>query len=99
MPALQQAIDEGARQGGREPGAIRRGYNIPGLILPKGSRVITPKQQGIFAGPVDAWVKELTHYVIDLRMDTINLSPMEEGERLARTFLDEIIPAVREALK
>jgi hypothetical protein len=69
------------------------------VILPRGSSVITPKQHGFFAGPVNAWVQELVHYVTDLRMDTINFSPMREAEYQARVFMEEIVPAVREALK
>ncbi len=99
VPALQQAIDEGAGEAGREFTAIRRGYNVPGVILPRGSSVITPKQRGFFAGPVNAWVQELVHYVTDLRMDTINFSPMREAEYQACAFMEEIVPAVRGALK
>ena len=99
VPALHQAIDEGAREAEREFTAIRRAYNVPGMILPKGSSVTTPKQGGFFAGPINAWVQELVRYTTDLRMDTINFSPMREAEFQARAFMEEIVPAVRAALK
>lgn len=98
VPAMQRAIDEAAGEAGREFTAIRRAYNVPGMILPKGSSVITPKQRGIFAGPVNAWVQELKRYITDLRVDTINFSPLREAESQSRAFIEEIIPAVREAL-
>lgn len=97
--ALNVYIDEGAMQAGREPSEVRRGYNIAGAILTEGGMSLRPNRPGVLIGPASTWVRELTRYYHDLRLDTFNFSPTGDDTRTqVRIFAEEVVPAVREAL-
>ena len=89
LPALQRIIDEGAASAGREPGAIRRLYNVMGNITEGASH-------GFLDGPVAQWVDELTELTIEYGMDSYIFAPAANlAEQLAR-FANEVVPQVRE---
>ena len=98
VPATQKIIDEAAEKVGRNPNAIRRGYNLMGSILSAGSRTVTAKRKGLIIGTPKQWTDELLRYYNDLRMDTFIVWPvMGDEEKQARVFAEEIVPAVKEA--
>jgi alkanesulfonate monooxygenase SsuD/methylene tetrahydromethanopterin reductase-like flavin-dependent oxidoreductase (luciferase family) len=90
LPELHQRIDEGAAKVDREPGGIRRVYNLSGTIGQRGD--------GLLDGPVSLWVEELTRFVLELGMDTFIYWPSEDRERQVELFAHEVVPAVREAV-
>ena len=90
LPALHEHIDEGAEKAGREPGEIRRVYNLSGTIGQRG--------EGTLDGPVSLWVEELTRFALELGMDTFIHWPSEDREHQVELFANEVAPAVREAV-
>jgi alkanesulfonate monooxygenase SsuD/methylene tetrahydromethanopterin reductase-like flavin-dependent oxidoreductase (luciferase family) len=99
VSALQAHIDEGARAAGRDPSAIRRGYNVAGVITRPGQRAVSPQRRGVLVGPVDAWVDAMVRYYDELRLDSFVVWPLMGDEEIqARLVAEEIAPAVRRAL-
>ena len=90
LPALHEHIDEGAEKVGKEPGEIRRVYNLSGTIGQRG--------EGTLDGPVSLWVVELTRFALELGMDTFIHWPSEDREHQVELFANEVAPAVREAV-
>ena len=90
LPEMQQRIDAGAAEAGREPQDIRRAYNIAGRIDPGGD--------GLLDGPVSKWVEELTRFSLELGMDTFIYWPSEDHVRQIEVFANEVVPAVRKAV-
>ena len=90
IPAMQQRIDEGAKEVGRKPAEIRRAFNISGRIGPEG--------EGSMSGPVLKWTEQLTRFALELGMDTFIYWPSEDRERQIELFAGEVVPAVREAV-
>ncbi len=99
LPERQDAVDVAARAAGRPPSAIRRAYNVAGVVFQPGDPVITPRRSGILVAPADEWVETLTHYYHDLCMDTfIFWAAGREKERQVRLFAEQVAPAARRAL-
>jgi alkanesulfonate monooxygenase SsuD/methylene tetrahydromethanopterin reductase-like flavin-dependent oxidoreductase (luciferase family) len=95
---INQRIDEGAAEAGRPTDAIRRGYNLMGII-DVGQGKLTNVQDGVIYGTVKEWVEKLTRFYIDYRQDTFLLWPVASPvEPQLDAFTKEIIPAVREAV-
>lgn len=91
VPAKQQRIDEAARAVGRSPAAVRRIYNLMGEI----TEVPTRAQLN---GPPSHWIEELTGFAVELGFDTfVFWSPEDHLNQLDR-FVEEVVPAVREAV-
>lgn len=90
LPELHDHIDEGAAQAGRDPGSIKRLYNISGKIGAEGA--------GLLEGPVSKWTAQLRRFVLEYGMDTFILWPSEDPERQIEIFGREVAPAVREAV-
>jgi alkanesulfonate monooxygenase SsuD/methylene tetrahydromethanopterin reductase-like flavin-dependent oxidoreductase (luciferase family) len=59
VPSRQQLIDDAARKAGRDPGDVRRIYNVVGAIGPARSG------PGL-TGDVESWVAALTDWSVDL---------------------------------
>jgi alkanesulfonate monooxygenase SsuD/methylene tetrahydromethanopterin reductase-like flavin-dependent oxidoreductase (luciferase family) len=79
-------LDEAAREADRDPASIRRILNVGGEITNGASN-------GVFRGPVDQWVDELTNLAVTHGFDTFILWAEGEGQ-LAR-FAEQVVPAVR----
>lgn len=88
---MQQRIDDGALQAGRDPTSIRRAYNVMGEI---GG---TSGEQ--FHGPAQQWVDELTRLVLEFGMDTFIIGLPEPPGQQIEQFMAEIAPHVRENVK
>lgn len=99
IPAMQARIDAAATQSGRNTTAIRRGYNLMGVIdLPGRSRV-TATRPGTLVGPPDAWVDTIARYYRELGMDTFFFWPLGGAEEAQiEAFAKQVIPGVRQAL-
>jgi len=90
LPEMHKRIDEAASKAEREPGEIKRLYNISGRIGQAG--------EGSLSGPASKWVEELTRFALDLGMDTFIYWPSEDRVRQVELFASEVAPAVREAV-
>lgn len=90
LDALHALIDEGAREAGREPAAIRRLANVPGEINdgPGG---------GYLEGPQDQWIDQATALATEHGVDTFIFwpkgDPLDQVGRYA-----ELVPAIRDAV-
>jgi alkanesulfonate monooxygenase SsuD/methylene tetrahydromethanopterin reductase-like flavin-dependent oxidoreductase (luciferase family) len=90
LPSLNRVIDDAAAAAGRDPGAIRRVYNVMGLIGGAGG--------GPFEGPVAAWTERLAALSVQGQVDTFVYWPLQDHLRQVREFADEVVPAVRDAV-
>jgi alkanesulfonate monooxygenase SsuD/methylene tetrahydromethanopterin reductase-like flavin-dependent oxidoreductase (luciferase family) len=88
---LGDIITESAREAGRDPDRIVRLYNVMGLI--------TPERGDMFHGPVERWVDTLTTLYTDYQMNTFVFWPSSDRERQSSIFAEEVVPAVRVALR
>ncbi len=89
LPQMQQRINDAALAAGRQPQAIRRLYNVMGLIT-------AGPRQGFLIGPVDYWIDELTRLVVEVGMDTFIYWPADDRLRQIEQFAAEVVPAVKE---
>lgn len=99
LPEVHRLIDEGAAQAGRPPTAIRRGYNLMGLLDTGAGGRVRPRS-GLIAGNVDHWVETIARFAHDLRMDTFAFWPVAGDElRQIEVFAAEVVPALRARLE
>ena len=101
LAEMNRQIDEGAAAAGRSPDAIRRGYNLMGVIelpdLPNTSQEIGPKTVVM---PAAGWIDLIVHLYQDRGMDTFIFWPLGDNQLLqAETFAGKIAPAVRAKLE
>jgi alkanesulfonate monooxygenase SsuD/methylene tetrahydromethanopterin reductase-like flavin-dependent oxidoreductase (luciferase family) len=90
LPGYLRRIEDAAAAAGRNPGSIRRIYNIGGSIGPT-----TDKP---FGGPVGHWVEELSR-VIEIGMDGLVFWPNgDDPVGQAEAFAGEVVPATRAAI-
>jgi alkanesulfonate monooxygenase SsuD/methylene tetrahydromethanopterin reductase-like flavin-dependent oxidoreductase (luciferase family) len=90
LPEMHERIDAGADRAGRDPGEIRRLYNVSGIIGAEGD--------GPLEGPASKWVEQLTRFALELGMDTFIYWPSEDHERQVELFASEVAPAVSETV-
>ena len=91
LAELGDILTESAREAGRDPDRIVRLYNVMGLI--------TPESGDMFHGPVERWVDTLTTLYTDYQMNTFVFWPSGDRERQSSIFAEEVVPAVRMALR
>jgi alkanesulfonate monooxygenase SsuD/methylene tetrahydromethanopterin reductase-like flavin-dependent oxidoreductase (luciferase family) len=90
LPGYLSRIEDAAAAVGRDPGSIRRVYNISGAIGPA-----TGKR---FVGPASYWVDEIGR-VAEVGMDAFIYWPEEEDPvGQAEAFAAEVVPKVRAAM-
>jgi alkanesulfonate monooxygenase SsuD/methylene tetrahydromethanopterin reductase-like flavin-dependent oxidoreductase (luciferase family) len=87
---MNDRVDEGAAEAGRDPGSIRRVYNVNGTITDGAS-------EGFLRGPADQWVDELSTLAADFRGQTFIF--WGDGDDQLRRFAEEVVPATRAALQ
>ena len=91
----QALVDAGAAAAGRPPAAIRRAYNMGGVILAPG-QPLRAARPGVLVGPVATWVDTLVMLYAEQRLDTFIFWPAGgDAEGQLRRFAAEVIPAVR----
>ncbi len=88
LPEKNSRIDEAALKAGRDPGKIRRLYNVMG-------RITEGERGGFLEGPVDYWVEELSRLASDFRVDSFIFSPQDVTEDQIRLFAEQVVPKVR----
>lgn len=99
VPALQQLIDEAADAAGRDPQAIRRNYNVMGMIQSPAEMSIHARQPGMIMGTTDTWIDTLVRFYTSLGMDTFIFWPVAgDAREQARHWSEEVVPGVRERL-
>jgi alkanesulfonate monooxygenase SsuD/methylene tetrahydromethanopterin reductase-like flavin-dependent oxidoreductase (luciferase family) len=81
-------IDTAAARAGREPGQIRRLYNVNGRF--------SARPSGFLDGPPEDWVAQLTALVTESGMDSFILG--SDDPSVIGTFAREVVPAVRLAV-
>jgi alkanesulfonate monooxygenase SsuD/methylene tetrahydromethanopterin reductase-like flavin-dependent oxidoreductase (luciferase family) len=85
-------MDEAALRAGRDPGSIRRIYNVSGSIQNQ-----TEDDPRAIVGPPSLWADRLLRLAADHRIDTVILwTRGDEDEQLER-FALEVVPQVRAA--
>jgi alkanesulfonate monooxygenase SsuD/methylene tetrahydromethanopterin reductase-like flavin-dependent oxidoreductase (luciferase family) len=89
VPEMRDRIDESAAQAGRDPGAIRRLYNVAGTIRDAPTREL-------LQGPPDHWIETLRSFVVELGFDGFVFSPAEDVLGQIERFAQEVVPGVRE---
>ena len=94
LRSSSRLIDEAALGAGRNPGDIRRIYNIGGLIT--GDAVGTG--DGVLVGPVGQWVETLVEWSADPGIDTFVFWPTADELTQVERFAAEVATAVRERL-
>ena len=92
--AAQTVIDRAAREAGRDPGEIRRIYNMPGAFTAAAPAPARDTDEAI-VGPPDHWIQVLTHLALDLGFGTFVLMGRPDPQML-RTFVEDVAPRVRE---
>jgi alkanesulfonate monooxygenase SsuD/methylene tetrahydromethanopterin reductase-like flavin-dependent oxidoreductase (luciferase family) len=97
LAAFNGFVDEGAARARRPVTAIRRGYNLMGVIDLGGGLADRPTRPGAIVGDVDHWVETIARFALEHRQDTFNFWPLV-GEEAAQieAFAKEVVPGVRE---
>lgn len=89
LAEMNDLVDAGAVGAGRDPGSVRRVFNVNGTITDTAS-------QGYLHGPVNQWVDELSRLATEFRGQTFIF--WGEGEDQLRRFAEEVVPATRAAV-
>ena len=87
----QEVIDDAARSAGRDPGEVRRTYNVIGAIGD------VPGAPGLGGGP-EVWVDTLTSWALELGFDTFVFWPVLDHARQLELFSSAVVPAVERAV-
>lgn len=99
VPAVQKLVDEGAQEAGRDPLAIRRGYNLMGIISQPGHQNIQARRPGVIVGPASQWIDEIVRYYFELKMDTFFFWPLMGNEQQQATiFVEEVVPGIKQEI-
>ena len=89
LTEMNARVDEGAAEAGREPSAVRRIFNVNGIVTDGAS-------EGFLRGPADQWADELASLAVEHRADTLVFWAGEGDEReQLRRFAEEVVPATR----
>lgn len=95
LPAMHAHVDAGAEAAGRAPAAIRRAYNVGGVIGEGGAI----GGMSAIVGGADAWIETLSGWATEYRMDTFVFWPGGDDARdQIRRFAEEVVPGVRAAV-
>ena len=89
LAEMNDRVDAGAAEAGRDPDSIRRVYNVNGVITDGTS-------EGFLRGPVNQWVDEIARLVTEFRGQTFVF--WGDGKDQLRRFAEDVVPATRSAL-
>ncbi len=99
IPDMQRMIDDAAAEAGRAPSAIRRNYNLMGVILAGAQPQIRARRQGMIFGEPSVWIDAIVRFATELGMDSFIFWPIAGDVReQMRWWAEEVVPAVREQL-
>jgi alkanesulfonate monooxygenase SsuD/methylene tetrahydromethanopterin reductase-like flavin-dependent oxidoreductase (luciferase family) len=89
LPEMNARVDEGAAEAGREPSAVRRIFNVSGVVT-------DGRTDGFLRGPADQWADELAGLVVDHRAGMLVFWAGEGDEReQRRRFAEMVVPTTR----
>lgn len=88
-------IDEGAAEAGRAPDAIRRGYNVSGVIQPGSGTSGGITANNTVEGTAGFWVEQLVSLYRDYRQDTFLFWGSGDVSQQLEVFAKEVVPAVK----
>jgi alkanesulfonate monooxygenase SsuD/methylene tetrahydromethanopterin reductase-like flavin-dependent oxidoreductase (luciferase family) len=92
IPEMRRRLDDAAVRAGREPGDVRRIYNLSGDITDGDER-------GLLQGPPSHWVQALAGFRRELGFDDFVFGPGgDDPARQIELFAAEVVPGVRQAL-
>src|SRR5205814_340751 len=92
-------IDEAAQAAGRDPNAIRRAYNVPGVVLLSEQGNLRAGRPDVIVGPPQRWADALAGYYHEVGMDTFIFWPAGgDEEQQFRLFAEEVVPTARTAI-
>lgn len=91
-------IDKGAQEAGRSPDAIRRGYNLRGVIRPGEGSISYPAQQGVIDGTSGYWADQIIYFYNEYHQDTFLFWGSGDITQQIEIFAQEVVPAVRERI-
>ncbi|MEU4326960.1 LLM class flavin-dependent oxidoreductase [Nonomuraea dietziae] len=89
LAAMSAVVDRAAEEAGRDPGLIRRVYNVSG-------RFSALAGKGFLQGPPSLWAEQLTELAHAHGMSVFVMAPGEERD--LKIFAEEVAPAVRQAV-
>jgi len=89
VPEMSRHIDEAAEKAGRDPGEIRRVYNLTGGGIADGP------VQGLLHGPPEHWVETLDSFARDLGFDTFVYWPGDDHLAQVERYAREVVPVLR----
>ncbi|RPJ00833.1 MAG: LLM class flavin-dependent oxidoreductase [Chloroflexi bacterium] len=97
LPEMNDRLDLGAAEAGRPAEAIRRGYNLMGIIdVGQFGGSIPAHEPGVLYGSVQEWVTLLIRYHNEYRLDTFIFWPVADAPLTQlQAFAQDVIPAVR----
>jgi alkanesulfonate monooxygenase SsuD/methylene tetrahydromethanopterin reductase-like flavin-dependent oxidoreductase (luciferase family) len=90
VPDARGRVDEAAAEADRDPGSIRRLYNVSGAITDR------PVEE-LLVGPPSHWIEELTRFADELGFDTFVFGARDDPVAQLERFAQEVMPAVRDA--
>lgn len=93
---INELIDDGAREAGRSPDAVRRGYNIGGVIRSGAGSAGTISNN--IDGTAQYWVEQLVRLYNDYRQDTFIFWGGGDVGQQIEAFAKEVVPAVKERI-
>lgn len=88
LAAMTATIDAAAADAGRDPGAVRRIYNIAGAFTGRGG--------GFLQGPPAQWAEQLAELTLAHGFSGFVLAPGTDADADLRRFAEEVAPATRE---
>jgi hypothetical protein len=90
LPDAVARIEGAASAAGRDPAAIRKVYNVGGMIGPESAEP--------FEGSARQWVDQLVTIVHEHGMNGFTFWPNDDREQQLAIFAADVAPAVRAAL-
>jgi alkanesulfonate monooxygenase SsuD/methylene tetrahydromethanopterin reductase-like flavin-dependent oxidoreductase (luciferase family) len=100
LPERNRHLDAGAAEAGRPTSAIRRGYNLMGVIdLGRADTRLEQPRPGQLVGTPEQWVETLVRLYAEYRQDTFLFWPIA-GDDMAQleVFAQQVAPAARAAI-
>ena len=92
IPEMRRRLDDAAARAGRDPGDVRRIYNLSGEIT-------DGEERGLLQGPPSHWVETLVGFRRELGFDDFVVAPGgDDPVRQIELLASEVAPGVRQAL-
>jgi alkanesulfonate monooxygenase SsuD/methylene tetrahydromethanopterin reductase-like flavin-dependent oxidoreductase (luciferase family) len=100
LAEINRHLDEGAAETGRPPEAVRRGYNLMGIIdLPGLGIDPADARPGTPVLPPEGWIEHIIELARDHRMDTFTIWPLGSHQlEQVQSFVSHIVPVARAEL-